>query len=206
MSGIGPDLPSAGPDSRPARGGVRFGEITDAAAVAQVQVTAWTTDYQGVLPEPVLQACLPEVFERRWAEALSTAGTGHRLLVALDASSVVVGMAAIGPSADPDRGDRDAEITTLEVDSTQRGQGHGARLLTAAADAARVAGMTRLLVWVWLVNEPVRAFFQSAGFGPDQAWRDRVVDADGGTLRQVRLVATLDEPGATEDAGKVAVR
>ena len=70
---------------------------------------------------------------------------------------------------------------------------HGSRLLNAAVDTLRAAfdEVTAVTTWVLADAEPTRAFLQGAGFAPDGAWRDRVVDDDGRTAREVRLVAEL---------------
>jgi hypothetical protein len=56
--------------------------------------------------------------------------------------------------------------------------------------------MTMLLAWCPLDDEPRRAFLQSAGWGPDSAYRDLAVGpgAKGEDLlvREVRLVAAID--------------
>jgi hypothetical protein len=40
-------------------------------------------------------------------------------------------------------------------------------------------------------DEATRAFLAGAGFEPDGAYRDRVVSAEGQTLREVRLSCSL---------------
>ena len=78
-----------------------------------------------------------------------------------------------------------------------RHQGHGSRLLNAAVDTLRAGDaaeeLATVATWVPAGAEGTRAFLQVAGFAPDGAWRERVVDDEGGTVREVRLVATLDQ-------------
>lgn len=54
-------------------------------------------------------------------------------------------------------------------------------------------GAGGLSAWVLVEEEGTRGFVQGAGFDPDGAFRDRVVSADGDTLREVRLSCTLAE-------------
>jgi ribosomal protein S18 acetylase RimI-like enzyme len=117
----------------------------------------------------------------------------HRLLVAC-AGEQVVGAAAIGPSQDPDAGPATGEVTLLAVHPQARRQGHGSRLLNAGVDLLREAGADSVAAWLLADDEQGRAFLAFSGFGPDGAYRDRVVSPDGQTLREVRLSAALDLP------------
>jgi hypothetical protein len=55
--------------------------------------------------------------------------------------------------------------------------------------------METVVAWCALDDQPRRAFLQSAGWGPDSAFRDVRVDAaeDGSdvVVREVRLIADL---------------
>ena len=56
------------------------------------------------------------------------------------AGDQVVGLAAVGPSQDPDAGGAQGEVTVLGVHPDARRQGHGSRLLNASVDLLREAG------------------------------------------------------------------
>jgi 8-oxo-dGTP pyrophosphatase MutT (NUDIX family)/ribosomal protein S18 acetylase RimI-like enzyme len=78
------------------------------------------------------------------------------------------GFAALDlPDPDPDHA---AELTLLAVSPHLRGRGIGAGLTTAAAEAARAAGSTRLLAWTVSDSDihpssiASRAFFRRQGF------------------------------------------
>jgi GNAT superfamily N-acetyltransferase len=132
----------------------------------------------------------------------------HRLLVAR-AGEQVVGFAAIGPSQDPDSGQATGEVTAIGVHPGARRMGHGSRLLNACVDTLRGAGAEDVATWVLADDEATRAFLVASGLGPDGAYRDRVVSAEGDTLREVRLVASLsldetepeDDPEEPESVG-----
>lgn len=152
------------------------------------------TDYSTLLP-PAAMTALAQVPEGQvattWRQALQTPPTPrHRLLVAC-AGDQVVGLAAFGPSEDGDTDDETADLATLAVHPQARGQGHGSRLLNAVVDEARAAGFTWLTTWVPLNAAAMRAFLQGAGMGPDRARRERIVDADGTALMEVRLGAAV---------------
>lgn len=176
---------------------VRLARTSDVDDVARVQVAAWRSTYAGLLPDAVLADLNPDDIAWEWGRALLTA-TDHRLLVAIDSEGVLVGAAAVGPSADPDltpRGDsaggalRWGEISLLVIDPEHRGRGHGSRLLAASVDHLRQGGFEAASLWIPLADEPLRAFVTSAGFGPDSAHRDR--ETGDGVLREVRLVTDI---------------
>jgi GNAT superfamily N-acetyltransferase len=176
---------------------VRAARPNDAPAVGMVQAVVFREAYAGRMPDDVVAMFEPEPFARAWRDSLTTPPEGvHRLLVAC-AGAQVVGAAAIGPSQDPDTGPAAGEVTLLAVHPDARRQGHGSRLLNAGVDLLRDAGAESVAAWLLADDEDGRAFLTSSGFGPDGAFRDRVVSPDGDTLREVRLTAVL----AADDAG-----
>ena len=105
----------------------------------------------------------------------------------------MVGLAAYGPSQDPDTGQAAGEVTVLAVHPLARRQGHGSRLLNAVVDDLRAHGADLVTAWLPADAEETRAFLLGAGMWPDSAYRDRVVSPEGDTLREIRMIATLDE-------------
>lgn len=173
---------------------VRQARPNDAPAVGLVQATVFREAYAGRVPDEVLAVFEPDRFARAWREGLTAPPEGvHRLLVAC-AGEQVVGACALGPSQDPDADPTTGEVTLLAVHPDARGQGHGSRLLNAGVDVLREAGAEAVATWVLADDEAGRAFLVASGFGPDGAYRDRVVSADGDTLREVRLVARIEPP------------
>lgn len=174
---------SSTPDS------VRLARTSDVDDIARVQVAAWRTAYADVLPALILDALDPDEIAWEWGRALLQPGP-HRLLVAIGDDGAVVGAAAIGPASDPDAQDS-GEISLMVVEPGQWGRGHGSRLLQASVDHLVGAGHREAITWVPLADEPRRAFLQSAGWGPDTAYRDREIGDV--VLREVRLVTVIAE-------------
>ena len=172
---------------------VRAARPNDAPAVGLVQAAVFRQLYAGRVPDDVVALFQPEPFARAWRESLTAPPAGvHRLLVAC-AGEQVTGMAAIGPAQDPDAESSWGEVTVLAVHPDARRQGHGSRLLNAGVDLLRDAGAEVVSCWLLADDEAGRAFLTSSGFGPDGAFRDRVVSPAGETLREVRLLAVLVE-------------
>ena len=181
--------PAAGPVAADAS--VRVARASDAPAVGLVQAAVWRDAYAGLLPEEVLAQFEGPAFARVWRDSLASAPSPrHRLLVAC-AGEQVVGFAAIGPTTDRDQVGTAGEVLAMGVHPEARRAGHGSRLLNAAIDSLRTGGFALVSVWLLADDEPARAFLVAAGLAPDGAWRDRVIDDDGATMREVRLVADL---------------
>ena len=194
---------------------VRLARTSDIDAIADVQVRAWRQAYARVLPAHILSALDPSEMAFEWGRALLS-GEAHRVFVAVaEGSGAIVGAASVGPAADPDlEGSAIGEIGALFVDPDHQRAGHGSRLMHAAIDMLLGAGVNECVTWIALDDEPRRAFFVSAGWGPDSAFRDLQLPTDpdsptgtspeispetspeittsNTTIREVRLTTTLN--------------
>jgi GNAT superfamily N-acetyltransferase len=166
--------------------------VADAEAIGALQVRGWRTAYAGLLPPAVLEGLDPAEVAEQWAQSVRRPPSGrHRVLVALDRAAVV-GFAALAPSEDPDADPvRDAELTVLVVDPGHLGEGHGSRLLAAAADTARADRFDRLSTWLLAGDDGLRRFLESTGWAPDGAHREMTLDDHSAGTRQVRLHTAL---------------
>ena len=174
---------------------VRSARANDAPAVGMVQAVVFRDAYAAVLPAEVVETFQPDAFARGWRESLANPPEGaYRLLVAC-AGEQVVGAVATGPSQDPDAEQTQAEVSLLAVHPDARRQGHGSRLLNAAVDVVGGLGADSVALWLPADDAGTRAFLTASGFGPDGAFRDRVVSPDGSTLREVRLVTRIADDG-----------
>jgi len=177
---------------------VRTAWTADAGAIAAVQVSAWRGSYQGLLPDDVLADLDPEALAARWHASLAKPGDArHRVLVALERATVR-GFAVTGPSADPDADPvADGEIAELVVEPSQRGSGHGSRLLQASADTLRADRFSRATTWLTSTDDEARQFLTAAGWAPDGAHRQLDLRGDSQVLvRQVRLHTDLGDEQA----------
>jgi len=172
---------------------VRLARVSDAPAVGVVQAALWTGAYAGSVPADVLAGFQPPAFAAVWRESLThPPSRAHRLLVGC-AGEQVVAMAAVGPSADPDASEADAEVLVLGVHPGARRQGHGSRLLHAVADTVRGSNATVLRVWLPAGDHVLRGFLEAAGFGPDGAVRGREVGPEH-MVSELRLSAAVTDP------------
>lgn len=164
--------------------------------MAAVQRRAWLD-----LPPELGGALLAGVDEAgtvaAWEQVLARPGNARqRVLVAIGAGGRVVGFATTGPSTDPDaEAGADGEVDQLWIDPPARRQGHGSRLLNAAADTLRADGFSRARWWVLAPDVELRRFLAVAGWEPDGA--SRTIGAEDGslTLEQLRLHTDLTAAG-----------
>src|SRR3954470_13251519 len=170
---------------------VRVAWADDAGAIAGIQARAWSTQYAGLVPAA---GQLREAdFAQLWRDALVRPGDArHRALVALERNRVV-GFAITTPATDPDCDPvTDGELMELTVEPTERGKGHGSRLLQAAVDTMVADRFTRGVTWLVADDDVQRAFLTEAGWAPDGAHRTLDLDGTGVTqVKQVRLHTAL---------------
>jgi GNAT superfamily N-acetyltransferase len=160
---------------------VRDARPADAVDLARIQISRWASGYRGLVPDPVLAEITNIDSARRcqghWSASLANPPTTrHKVLVAVtagqDGSRPVVGFASFGPATDPGRWPgTDAELYELCVAQDQTGQGHGSRLLNAAAATMAEDGFTMAYAWILDQDTTARRFLESSGWAPDGARR-----------------------------------
>jgi GNAT superfamily N-acetyltransferase len=183
--------PSDPPD--PSSLSVRTGWGADADAVAEVQVTAWRSEYSGLLPDDLLSGLDPSDLSEVWRRSISRpADARNRVLVALDGDRVR-GFTVTGPGSDPDLDPvTDGEIGELLVHPDHLRQGHGSRLMHAAVDTLRADRFTRAVMWLSSTDDARRTFLTGSGWEVDGAHRELDLRGDGAVLvKQVRLHTSL---------------
>lgn len=161
---------------------VREGRPDDATTIAELQVRTWRAVYADVVPATVLDELTgPQSVERfteQWrASTQNPPSSRHRLLVAVQSgvhdAAGITGFAAIGPAGDEDRWPgTDAEIYELHVAPEHVRQGHGGRLVNAAADTLRDDGFGTACIWIVDTDTVTRDFLTTAGWAADGARRE----------------------------------
>jgi ribosomal protein S18 acetylase RimI-like enzyme len=172
---------------------VRVAWADDAPAIAAVQLRSWQQRYAGLVPAAELPSG-PEAVAAAaaaWRASLVKAPDARqRVLVAL-AHADVVGFVMTGPASDPDCDPvRDGLVDELTVDPARLRQGHGSRLLQAAADTLAADRFGRAVCWVPSTDDVLRGFLTEAGWAPDGA--HRTLETQSGTpLKELRLHTSL---------------
>ena len=174
---------------------VRIAWSDDAAAIAELQVRTWREVYADLLPADALPDDVTAA-AAAWKASLSKPGDArNRVLVALERNRVV-GFAITSPASDPDRDPIvDGELSEVTIDPTERGKGHGSRLLQAAADTLVADRFERAVLWTMASDDALRKFLTEAGWAADGAHRELDLDGSGTTLvKQVRMHTALTGP------------
>ena len=176
---------------------VRPATAADAAGITRVQAAVWSRAYAGVLPSDALREVASEQATATWSAACATPPSArHRVLVAVTGGAgdeAVVGFAAMGPVSDPDLDARhEVELHALCVDPARAGEGHGSRLVNAAADVLGGLGVTAVHVWLSRADGKLAEFLGGAGWAADGATRRLDLRGDGTVVvDQARWSTTL---------------
>lgn len=172
---------------------VRVAWADDAPAIAALQLRAWQQAYADLLPAEFLSDSLLDQFIQQWHASLTKpTDARQRVLVALERNRVT-GFVITTPAGDPDCDPIvDGQVDELTVAADDRGQGHGSRLLQAAADTLRSDRFTRAVMWLSSSDDSRRAFLTATGWAPDGAHRALDLTGDGAVqVKQVRLHTAL---------------
>lgn len=169
---------------------VRTARTNDLPAVGQVQAKVWRAAFADLVETDTLEQFAPRAFERAWRDSMSAPPSPlHRLLVATELDQVV-GFVAIGPAPDAGSGD----ILAGGVSPKHRGKGHGSRLLNAAIDTLAANDIHHVRVRIVERDTPLVRFLAVAGFVASGAYADRVVTSTGGTVREIELHTSSEQP------------
>ena len=176
---------------RPARAG-------DTESLVRVQVASLRCLFDGIVPAELLGELTGDeargVWRERWLSAISNPPSSrHRVLVAVVEAPPreVVGFVSLGPATDADRWPgTDGELYELRVDPSRAGQGHGGRLLHAAADTLVEDGFRTVSVWAMASDSALQRFLESAGWALDGARGELDV---GASVPVVRLHTRISE-------------
>jgi len=167
----------------------RIAWADDSEAIAAVQVRAWRTSYDGLLPAELLESLDRDALAAGWRTSLvQPAEARQRVLVALERNTVT-GFALTSPAVDPDADpSSQGEVADLTVDPERRGHGHASRLMQACVDTLVADGFTTAVIWVNAGDDDLRSFLVEAGWAPDGAHRELDLRGDGEvTVKQIRL-------------------
>jgi ribosomal protein S18 acetylase RimI-like enzyme len=145
---------------------IRIAQLSDAAAIAEVQVAAWHAAYRGLIPDAMLDAFTVEVRRAKWKQNLSTVDPGEPRTTVLERSGRLLGFASVGRSRhEPGSG----EVWALYVHPDAWSTGAGRALLDHGLVYLGDAGFERVMLRVLPENARAIRFYQQAGFRLDGA-------------------------------------
>lgn len=141
---------------------LRTATPADLAGVVEVFLGCWRGSYAEVLPAPLVALMSDERARELWQRVLaSPEGT---VLVA-EREGELIGLVRYTC------GQAEGYVPSLYVSPLAQGTGVGGRLLEAAADAFRDAGLATAYLWVFAGNQPSIGFYAARGWLPDGGTR-----------------------------------
>jgi ribosomal protein S18 acetylase RimI-like enzyme len=178
---------------------VRPAQLSDADAIAEIQVRTWQAAYAGTMPADLLAGLDVGEFaarNRRWIEGRTPPG---EILVAevVEAATpgppagdppgpgamqpVVVGFSMLGSYRDTDgtRDERAGEVFAIYVSPAHWSTGAGYALMRASVGHLAAHGCTEARLWVLADNPRARRFYERFGFVADGETKTETMSADG---------------------------
>lgn len=155
---------------------IREAHISDATAIARIQVLTWQDAYKDIIPEGFLTQLSVEKKTTSWEGQIRDHET--QILVC-EQDSEVVGFIAGGACRDEDLGEY-KEIYALYVDPNHQRQGIGA-LLTNAFLSSNPHSL-----WVLSENIPAIQFYEKLGLKADS--KTKVLNFGVKKVKEMRMV------------------
>lgn len=138
---------------------LRSARVDDAPEIARVNVDAWRTTYDGLVPKSYLRSLSYETRTCRWHDLLNRSDL--HTFVAQEASGRIIGFVNGGPERSGRLG-YEGELYAIYLLDDFRGLGIGARLLARLVEALREANLNDMVVWV-LEGNRYRGFYEALG-------------------------------------------
>lgn len=139
---------------------IRQARVSDAAAIARVQVDTWKSAYKGLVSQNHLDRMSHAGRTTVWAEMLEQNGPETPTYVAVS-NNTCVGFVGAGPNRD-DKCIYEGEMYALYVLPEHQGCGLGASLFDAGFKHVRRCGLKGMAVWV-LEGNPAQGFYERKG-------------------------------------------
>jgi ribosomal protein S18 acetylase RimI-like enzyme len=170
---------------------IRRATTKDARAIAEIHVASWQASYADIMPASVLTGLSIEKRTVAWRDAIEA----DRLNVALAfLESELVGWTGYGKCRDADKNETWGEIESIYLHPLRYGQGIGTLLIEHACRSLDDMGYAHSSLWVLTSNWRARAFYERAGFVPDDQVRE--FEIGGSVLREMRYQRPLAKSAA----------
>ena len=160
---------------------IRSAEVSDASAIARVQIETWRTAYRELIPMSYLAELS---IERRTATHrvyLERRTSAVEIFVA-EGESGIIGYCSCGRSQERENV---GELYAIYVLESFAGQGVGTSLIRRAEDWFRERQFDRAELWVLEGNHSARGFYRRMGWGDSGQVKDE--DIGGVIVREVKF-------------------
>ncbi|MBV1696199.1 MAG: GNAT family N-acetyltransferase [Hyphomicrobiales bacterium] len=145
---------------------VRGARVGDAKALAQVFRESWSSTYQGIIPQPHLDALVRRRTQEWWRSAVRSS---ERMLV-VEVAGEIAGYATYGPARTRDS--RRGEIYELYLTPRYQGLGFGEYLFEGCRHMLDLMRRDGLIVWALADNHGACDFYWRRGGRPKACTRE----------------------------------
>jgi len=147
---------------------IRPARVTDAEALASLQVRAWEAAYSPyVAPERLAGGGDVAARTKRWREVLDDSGNRARTFVSISEERGLDGFITVGPSRDDDAREDEGELYAVYVEPDLIGSGLG-RALLAHGERELSRSYRAAMLWTFERNETARRFYERNGWRVDE--------------------------------------
>ncbi|MCE7026552.1 GNAT family N-acetyltransferase [Jiella avicenniae] len=137
---------------------IRFAEVRDAAALANVHESAWRGAYAGLIPH----GCLNSILQRRQSGWWQRAVQGGAGILVVEYCGETIGYATMGRNRTEALA-VDGEIYELYLKPSHQGVGFGRRLFAASRKLLRERSFESHAVWALADNSLATGFYERLG-------------------------------------------
>jgi ribosomal protein S18 acetylase RimI-like enzyme len=137
---------------------IRKAVITDAKAIAKVQVDTWTTTYRNIVPEDYLKQMSYDDREEMWKTILSS-GSAY---VAENENEEIIGFSSGGKERSGDYDGYQGEIYAIYILEEYQRNGIGKQLIKPIVKDLKAQNIFSMIVFV-LEDNPSKSFYESLG-------------------------------------------
>lgn len=147
---------------------IRRAGVTDAAALARIQVAGWRATYAGVVPAEFLAAMDTQERIERWQRVVAE-DEPTAVFVAVDERDAIAAYCRLGPLRAADGGTEPGagELRAIYADPARQGTGAGRAVHDAGVEHLRQQGYDWAGLWVYTANVSARAWYAARGWAPD---------------------------------------
>jgi N-acetylglutamate synthase-like GNAT family acetyltransferase len=168
---------------------IREANLNDAEGIASVQVKAWQSAYDGVMPKEYLDTLSIKEKTGEWSRSLAKENPGICLVIEIN--NKIIGFCVFGPARDNDLKMCNAgELVALNILPNYWSKGYGSEILKFILAESKEKKWEALYLWVLKKNMRARSVYEHYDFL--QEGKEKIEkNLTGHKLHEIRYVLKL---------------